>query len=189
MEDGDSFVISSLKAYRLGLEEGGELTEEKHAELLQSLRTACMQKCGALLGSRDYSVKRMREKLQDAGFPACVIDEAIEKLERAGYLNDMRFARSYVRSHIRDRSRLRMMRDLAGKGIPETVIEEALAAVGEEENLEDAQREQMIRLLKKRGYDPGRADYEERQKTMAFLHRKGYPTDLIRCLTGGGEDW
>lgn len=189
MEDGDSFVISSPDASRLGLEEGGELAEEIYAGLFESLRTACMRKCGRLLGSRDYSVKRLREKLCDAGFPAAVIDEAVEKLERAGYLNDIRFAQSYVRSHMRDRSRLRIMRDLAGKGISETVIEDALAAVGEEENIEDAQREQVIRLLKKRGFDNESADYKERQKTMAFLRRKGYPTELIRRLTGGGEDW
>jgi SOS response regulatory protein OraA/RecX len=69
------------------------------------------------------------------------------------------------------------------------VIEEAFAAVGEEENVDDAQKEQVLRLLRKRGFDPGAASYEERQKTMAFLHRKGYPADLIRRLTGGGEDW
>lgn len=189
MEDGGSFIISSLKAYRLGLEEGGEVAEEAYTEILQSLRTACMQKCGALLGNRDYSIKRMREKLCDAGYPACIIDEAVEKLERAGYLDDLRFAQSFVRSHIQDRSRLRMMRDLAQKGISEEVIEEALDVVGEEENLEEAQRSQIIRILRKRGFDPGTADYEEKQKTMAFLHRKGYPTEMIRRLTGSGEDW
>ena len=53
----------------------------------------------------------------------------------------------------------------------------------------DCEREQGIRLLKKRGFDNESADYKERQKTMAFLRRKGYPTELIRRLTGGGEDW
>ena len=82
-----------------------------------------------------------------------------------------------------------MIRDLAQKGISEEVIEEALDAVGEEENLEEAQRSQIIRILRKRGFDPCTADYEEKQKTMAFLHRKGYPTEMIRRLTGSGEDW
>lgn len=189
MEDGSSFVISSSKARRLGLEEGGEVEEDTYAGILQSLRSACMQRCGRLLGSRDYSEYRMREKLREAGYPPSVIDEAVEKLRRAGYLDDRRFAQSYVRSHFQDRSKSRIIRDLAGKGIPETVIEEAFAAVEEVENLSAAQRDQVIRLLKKRGFDPSQATYEERQKTMAFLHRKGYPTDLIRSLTGGMEDW
>lgn len=189
MDDGESFVISSSKALRLGVEEGEELEEEKYREILQSLYKACMQRCGSLLGSRDYSERRMRDKLRDAGYPGSVIEEAVEKLRKAGYLDDRRFAQSYVRSHLRDRSRLRIMRDLAEKGISESVIEEAFAAVEEEENVDDAQKEQVLRLLRKRGFEPGAASYEERQKTMAFLHRKGYPSDLIRRLTGGGEDW
>lgn len=189
MEDGCSFVISSSRARRLGLEEGGKVEEDTYAGILQSLRSACMQRCGRLLGSRDYSEYRMKEKLREAGYPLPVIDEAVEKLKKAGYLDDRRFAQSYVRSHFQDRSKKRIMRDLAGKGIPETVVEEAFAAVEEVENLSAAQRDQVIRLLKKRGFDPSEATYEERQKTMAFLHRKGYPTDLIRSLTGGIEDW
>lgn len=189
MEDGDSFVISCAKAKRLGLEEGGEVDRDTYAGILQSLRSACMQKCGTLLGSRDYSEYRMKEKLREAGYPSSVIDEAVEKLKKAGYLDDLRFAQTYVRSHYQDRSKIRIIRDLAGKGISETVIEEAFAAVGEVENLSAAQRDQVIRLLEKRGFDPAQATYEERQKTMAFLHRKGYPTDLIRSLTGGMDDW
>lgn len=186
MEDGDSFVLPAVKAARLGLEEDGEIEEETYAEILQSLRSSCMQRCGTLLGSRDYSERRMKEKLQEAGYPASIIEEAVGKLKKAGYLDDRRLAQSYVRGHLRDRSRLRIMRDLAGKGISETVIEEALAAVGEEENLDRAQYDQIMRLLKKRGFDPAQASFEDRQKTMAFLHRKGYPTDLIRqCVLSG----
>ena len=53
----------------------------------------------------------------------------------------------------------------------------------------DAQRQQVMRLLEKRGFDPCEAGYEERQKTMAFLHRKGYPADLIRRMTGGRDEY
>lgn len=188
LEDGDSFVLPSMKASRLGLEEGTELSEDAYEEILQSLRSACMQRCGSLLGSRDYSESRLREKLSAAGFPSTVTEDAIEKLRKAGYLDDRRFAQSYVRTHIRDRSRLRIIRDLTGKGISGADIEEAFEAVAEEENLEDAQREQVQRLLQKRGFDPRQATFEEKQKTMAFLHRRGYPTDLIRRMTGSGED-
>lgn len=187
MDEGESFIISSLEASRLGIEEGMELGEEIYSDVMKSLRASCMQRCGRLLGSRDYSEQRMREKLRDAGYPGSVIEDAVGKLRKAGYLDDNRFAQSYMRSHLQDRSLLRIMRDLAGKGISEAVIEEAAAVVSEEENIEDAQREQMLRLLKKRGFDPAEASYEERQKAMAFLHRKGYPTDLIRRVTGRAE--
>lgn len=186
MEDGESFVLSSSKVSRLGFEEGGEIEAETYEEIMKSLRAACMQRCGTLLGSRDYSEQRLREKLSDAGYPASVVEDAVGKLHRAGYLDDRRYACSYVRSHLNDRSRLRIMRDLADRGISGTDIEEAFAEVGREEDLEKAQREQVLRLLRKRGFDSDRATYEEKQKTMAFLHRKGYSTDLIRRITDGG---
>ncbi len=189
LDDGESFLFPSLKAARLGFAEGKELSEDTYTQIMQSLRSACMQRCGTLLGTRDYSECRLREKLIEAGFPDSIVEEAVGKLQKAGYLDDRRFARSYIRSHIQDRSRLRIIRDLAGKGISETDIEEVFAEFAEEEDLEDAQRQQVMRLLKKRGFDPGEAGYEERQKTMAFLHRKGYPADLIRRMTGGRDDY
>ena len=64
LDNGDSFILSSLTAARLGLEEGQELSEEAYDEILKSLRKSCMQKCGSLLGTRDYSEQRLREKLQ-----------------------------------------------------------------------------------------------------------------------------
>ena len=185
MEDGESFVLPSSKVSRLGLEEGGEIAEETFEEIMKSLRATCMQRCGTLLGSRDYSEQRLREKLCDAGFPAPLVEDAVDKLHRAGYLDDRRYARSYVRSHLQDRSRLRITRDLTERGISGTDIEEAFAEVGREEDIEEAQKEQVLRLLRKRGFDPDRATYEERQKTMAFLHRKGYPADLIRRAAEG----
>jgi regulatory protein len=188
LEDGESFVLTSSKVSRLGLEEGGEIAEETFEEIMKSLRAACMQRCGTLLGSRDYSEQRLREKLCDAGFPAPLVEDAVDKLHRAGYLDDRRYARSYVRSHLQDRSRLRITRDLAERGISGTDIEEAFAEVGLEEDIEEAQKEQVLRLLRKRGFDPDRATYEERQKTMAFLHRKGYPADLIR-RSAEGDNW
>ena len=61
LDNGDSFILSSLTAARLGLEEGQELSEEAYDEILKSLRKSCMQKCGSLLGTRDYSEQRLRE--------------------------------------------------------------------------------------------------------------------------------
>jgi regulatory protein len=179
LENGELFNISERKAIDLGLETGGEMTQEIHEEILSDLRRSCMQRCGALLGSRDYTVKRLRIKLEEAGFPPSIIEECIEKLTDAHYLDDRRYAQNYVRSYINDRSRRRIAQDLLGRGIAENMIEEAFASVGEETDPEEAQIRQIRRLLKKRDFDPAAATFEEKQKIMAFLHRKGYEADLI----------
>ena len=132
MQDGESFTISERQALRLGLESGAGMTQDVYEEILSDLRSSCMRRCGALLGNRDYTVKRLRTKLGEAGFPPLIIEECIGKLIDAHYLDDRRYAQSYVRSHLNDRSRLRITQDLMGRGIAEYVIEEAFAAAGEE---------------------------------------------------------
>ena len=179
-EEGEPFTISARRAAALGLSEGMDLPLEVHEEILRILCSSCMQRCGTLLGSRDYSVHRLREKLQDAGFPPLVVEDCIAKLKEARYLDDGRYAQTYVRSYIHSRSCMRIRRDLLERGISEEEIDRAFAVIGEEADPEKAQLDQIRRLLQKRGFDPDQADYAMRQKTMAFLHRKGYETDLIR---------
>ena len=188
-DGGESFTVSVRDARLYGLEEGAEISASVLSLIREQLRKEILHESGILLGGRDYTEKRLTEKLLERDYPEDLVQEAVQSLKEARYLDDRRFARSYIRSHIQDRSRLRIIRDLAGKGISETDIEEVFAEFAEEEDLEDAQRQQVMRLLKKRGFDPGEAGYEERQKTMAFLHRKGYPADLIRRMTGGRDDY
>lgn len=178
--EGEPFTISGRMVCHFGLEQGCELTDDVYEEIFRALRSSCMQRCGTLLGKRDYTQSRLRTKLQEAGYPSSVIGECIEKLIEAHYLDDRRFAQSYVRSHLRDRSRLRISHDLKERGIPENLIEEAFAAAAEEMDPEQAQMDQIRRWLHKRGYDPGTADYALKQKTMLSLHRKGFETEMIR---------
>lgn len=180
MQDGESFTIPERQALRLGLESGAGMTQDVYEEILSELRSSCMRRCGALLGNRDYTVKRLRTKLEEAGFPPLIIEECIGKLIDAHYLDDRRYAQSYVRSHLSDRSRFRITQDLMGRGIAEYVIEEAFAVAGEETDPEEAQFRQIRHLLKKRGFSSVSSSFEMRQKTMAYLHRKGYESDLIR---------
>lgn len=180
MQDGESFTIPERQALRLGLESGAGMTQDVYEEIFSELRSSCMRRCGALLGNRDYTVKRLRTKLEEAGFPPLIIEECIGKLIDAHYLDDRRYAQTYVRSHLSDRSRFRITQDLMGRGIAEYVIEEVFAAAGEETDPEEAQFRQIRHLLKKRGFVSVSSSFEMRQKTMAYLHRKGYEPDLIR---------
>ncbi|MDO5132752.1 MAG: regulatory protein RecX [Eubacteriales bacterium] len=181
LEGGESFVLPAGRAAGLGLREGEELPEVLHREILAEVRGSCMRKCGSLLECRDYSVRRMEEKLREAEYPESVIREAVEKLRKAGYLDDSRYAREFVRSHIRDKSRLRIRKDLLDRGIGEALIEQAFLEIGAQEDLDEAQREQIRRLLRRRGFDAAAATYEEKNKTMAFLYRKGFSAEIIRA--------
>lgn len=172
----------SKRIYEVCEEEDGQFKGRKmseEGEEAEKLRSACMRRCGFLLGSRDYSVSRLKEKLLKAGYPESIVADALKRLEQAGYLDDRRYAEQFIRSHLSDRSRLRIIKDLTDRGIPEVLITEAFEEFTEEE-VQSAQYEQVRRLLEKRSYNPDLSSYEEKQKTMAFLQRRGFPHRLIR---------
>lgn len=179
IDETDTLVLSLRDVAIYDLREGEEIPESTWEELMAELRARAMKKCGTLLQDMDYSVKGLTDKLKKAGFPKEIIDESIEKLKKAHYLDDARFARTYFRSHIENRSLLRVKMDLMAKGISPELIEEAAAAYEEENCASDRETEQVVRLLERKHYDP-ELPYEERQKILASIARKGYRMDTIK---------
>jgi regulatory protein len=155
------------------------------------LRSMVLRKCGELLKSQDYTEQRLRMKLRTAGFPEETIDMAIEAMKEAHYINDTRYAENYVKYHLKDRSRRRIEQDLQERGVAEEIIQAAfqnMTAAGEMQieinsvsPMDTAEIEQIQILLRKKQYDPETAGWEEKQKIMAFLYRKGYSQENIRC--------
>lgn len=184
LEDGRSFVLYRRELAQYGLTEGAELPQEVCEEIMELLRRRVLRRCGALLEKQDYTEAALRRKLQSDGQAEETIGQVLDSLKEAGYLDDARYAEHYICCHIADRSRERIRRDLAGKGISGEVLEEAFADFEETEDGGNRFREQEIlqiqKLLERRQYDPMTADWAEKQKTMAFLYRKGYPQELIR---------
>jgi regulatory protein len=87
-----------------------------------------------LLGVRWRSSAELQQRLRLAGFPAEEIDEAIQDLERAGLVDDARFARAVVA----DRAGRRLAGDreirmaLRRGGVSEDIASVAMAAAGDE---------------------------------------------------------
>lgn len=142
-------------------------------------RKDCLRKCGSLLSQRDYTCARLREKLLAAGFEEEIIAEAVESLIEVHYLDDRRYARSFIEAHWEDRSRMRIRADLENRGVPSEIISEVLQEESEERGME-AEIRQIRKLMVKRGFDPASATWEERCRMQAFLHRKGYGASSVR---------
>ena len=84
-----------------------------------------------MLARRELSVEGVRARLQDRGFPAGEIDEAVARLLESGALDDARVARAYARTGatVKGRGRLRIMRELQAMGIEADVASQALGEV------------------------------------------------------------
>ena len=65
-------------------------------------------------------------------------------------------------------------------GVP-SVIFLFLLCEDREESGEEAEIRQILKLIKKRGFDPASADRQESSRMQAYLYRKGYAVSAIRA--------
>jgi SOS response regulatory protein OraA/RecX len=93
-----------------------------------------------LLARRDYSVVKLREKLE-LHF-GDVPDEVIQRLISKRFLNDRRVAENHVARH-KNRGRTRLLEDLLTRGIPSDLAESILSST-EWPSLRDALNARMM---------------------------------------------
>jgi regulatory protein len=141
-----------------------------------------------LLAVRWRSREELRRRLARAGFDADEIEEALADLERAGLVEDVRFARELVRDQAGrrlsgDRAILAALRQ---RGVSPEVAETALAAAGDEAVRARSLAERRATRL---GGLPPEAAY---RRLYGALVRRGYAPGLAReacraALAGLGD--
>ncbi len=193
-DNGDVFLLKERDILLYHIKEGQEIRPDDLSLLVAAMRKECLRRSGNLLQSRDYSISSLREKLTGYGFLSSIIQYTLEELMEAGYLNDDRMTQNYIRYHlyqIGDKSIRRIKMDLQSKGIRAEVVERALKVIREENegrtSLRRMEMNQIEELLRKKKFDASEASWEDRQKMMAFLYRRGYSQDLVRSALRGGE--
>lgn len=176
-----AFVLykGELRIYHL--KEGEEISEEIYKEIMETLlpKRARLRAMN-LLKSRAYTEKQLADKLRSGGYPEEIVKAAIEYVSSFGYLDDRQYAFDYIEYNKESKSKARIINSLMQKGIAKETIEE----IWEENTGEDGKRlemEQIIFWMKKKNFDPSESTYEEKQKFSAFLYRKGFQIDTIRC--------
>ena len=138
-----------------------------------------------LLEARARSVVELRRALIKKGEPAGDVDAAIERLRQAGLLDDANYARQLARFKAigAGQSRRRIAQELTRRGVARNVGDEAIAAVFDEEavdedaNIERVARKKMKTLAKLDGL-------VQRRRLYAFLARRGYDVDAIGAVVG-----
>jgi regulatory protein len=134
-----------------------------------------------MLEARVRGVAELRRLLIRKGEPEADVDAAIERLRASGLLDDANFARQLTRSKALGAglSRRRIQQELARRGVPREISDEAVRTVFEEEHVdEDASAERVAR--KKLRMLSGVDDATRRRRLYAFLARRGYDSDDIR---------
>ncbi len=165
-DEEETVTISARDAAAFGFSEGSEVPEAIWEEFLKGQKSAAI----------------LLDKLLRNGFPQEAAEYAVEKMQEAHYVDDVRYAATYLKYHLRDKSLKRIQMDLKAKGVPGDVVARVIREHEEERegDIKESETEQAKRLLKKRRFDPDNPDPNAIRKQMAYLFGKGYGMDVIR---------
>ena len=173
------------------LQKGAEVSPERLETLRQEdeLRSA-RERALDLLSAAEQTSGTLRQKLL-RWYGEEAVEAAVLRMEELELINDLDYGRRYAADavNLRGWPRRRIAMELQKKGVPAEVIEEALADITEETEIETA-----CRLLEG-PYRGKLRDRKERDKVKAALQRRGFSYEVIRqavsrtleALPEGGE--
>ena len=135
------------------------------------------------MSRRDYTAAELESRLQDRGYDAEAIADALGDLRAGRFIDDRRVAAAHVRTAatIKSRGRVRIARELTARGVSRDLIEDALSGVEPDDELAS------IRRILARKRWPAKPSMAERQRMFRHLLLRGFPTDLIGKALGRRE--
>ena len=126
---------------------------------------------------QERCVKDVKDKLKTFDIPQESKDEILDYLLDNRFVNDERFARSFVRGKVNqsgwgvNKIRFHLMK----KGIDKDMIDEALGQTDEE-----VYKQKLIDILKAKSKTvKAETDFERKRKLAAFAMQKGFERSLI----------
>jgi regulatory protein len=165
-----SFSLDETQLVKCGLRKGDEISKERLAELkTESDFGKNYIRAVDLISRRLRSEREIRDYGWRKKWSRENIEKVVARLYERGYINDEKFAESFVRSraNLRNYSARKMVLELRKKGIAPDIIEKVL---NESEEF-DEQTALKNLVAKKRGH------YDSEQKLIAYLARQGYSYD------------
>ena len=126
---------------------------------------------------QERCVKDVRDKLKTFDLPQEEKDEILDYLLDNRFVNDDRFAKSFVRGKINqsgwglNKIRFHLMQ----KGIAKDIIDESLGQTNE-----DLYRQRLIDILKTKSKTiKAETDFERKRKLAAYAMQKGFEASLV----------
>ena len=173
-ETGERLVLYKGEIRSYDLSEGQDIPETLYQELLcDVLGKRATKRAMHLLEKQDRTEYQLREKLRQKEYPKEAVEQSIAYVKSYQYIDDLRYACSYVRYQKEKKSNRRLQQDLQKKGVAKEFIEQALLEEGNEDETDAIQR-----LLEKKGYTP-EMPREQANKIYQFLLRRGYKSSDI----------
>ncbi|MFK5947235.1 MAG: regulatory protein RecX, partial [Methylococcales bacterium] len=144
-----------------------------------------LRSCYSVLSLRDHSSHELRKKQITKGYDPDLVEEAIEKLIKDGYINDELFAQGYFNSRIiKGHGPIRIQRDMTQKLIPDELIKNLVSARDEEYWIIKA-----IKLKLRKFGDEFFNDQKWKAKVSRYLAYRGYLYSHIKEALNPNSDY
>lgn len=175
------FPVSANTVLATGLHVGLDISEEELTKVQEAAEIGnAHDKALNFLDLRRRSTKEIRDYLWRKEFEPPVIQAVIDRLTRAGLLNDEEFARAWIRDRLllKPKSKRALSAELFAKGISREITDKVLSELDGDDEL-SALRDSINRKLRQTKY----ATRENDDKLIAALAREGYRySDIKSCL-------
>lgn len=179
VEGHSPFVLYKGEVSRYHIEKDREISPEIYREIIEEVLTKRAKlRALHLLEQGDRTKKDLEEKLLKNGYPPEAAEAALAYVESFHYIDDKRYALSYIQNQSGRKGRARIQMELRRKGVPQEYIDQAFQEMEEETDTEAVIRE----LVQKKRRGQGPMDEKEKQKLYGFLLRRGFSTSDILCV-------
>lgn len=133
-----------------------------------------------LISQREYTEKKLRDKILSKGFSEEQSDRIVNKFEKYGYIDDENYAERFVRTKqkVSKHGKYKIKSSLYEKGIDKDIINRCMSEFDEDIELENAKSFVIKKAnsLKSKNLDK----YKLKQKITAYLASKGYGYEIIK---------
>lgn len=179
-EEGISFVLYKGEVRRYSLQVGGDISAEEYEEIHNEILIKRARKRALfLLEKMERTESQLRDKLRQGFYGEDIIEDAVSYVKKYHYIDDMRYAETYVRYQKEKKSRRQIQMTLMQKGIEKEKIDQAIEA----EYKQETEQELIQKWIEKKHYSVSEADIKEKQKMYQFLMRKGFCSqDILHVL-------
>lgn len=174
-----AFAVDEGTLIKFGLQKGNILEQHEIDDIVYEDEIAkAFSKALSFLSFQMRSEHEVRQKLLQAEYGAAVVEEAIRKLERLGFLNDESYSKALVETRKRTAKKgpAAIRQDLMKKGIDKSLQEQVLEDFSHREQVEIASELAAKQIRASAGKTPTQV----KQKIQDLLLRKGYSYSVVR---------
>lgn len=126
--DGEFKLGCSLELAMLNhLKNDVEISDEQLEQLVfENEKTQALNKAVTLIGKNLKTRRQMRTYLNDKGYSKTIVDYVLEKLSEYNYINDINYAKIYIRSVKNKYGKVKIIANLRQKGVSDKDIDEVM---------------------------------------------------------------